>query len=970
MTLTVGLLSRRSNGAALRGGSRASWRRTVAFLPSSIGLVVIVTLGLCARILLAGQYQVADLSPVGSTRDMFALCLLPYQDAGLGRANSASVPGLCVSGVLAALFGAANAQHFFLVGTLAGAGLSMLWLLRRLGNPPILSLTGALLYELSPAIVNQFGQGGPGLLLTGAVLPAVAAVMVAPPEANPYVEGARAAGILGLATLFNPQVPFLAAVLLIPFVPLVIGNGRGYFVRASLTAGFVYGLATFPVLLTLGSQVEVIHTHINELSAELSRGIAAISPAEFVIPYAWVGLAPAMVGAIITAIGRKAHPGEVAALGSTLLILSLFLVFHMEPTIVLRWASPLLLFKDFIKFQILLGIPVVIFTIAATRWAVQRYGEPRLRRQRVVVVFLTLAIASGPIWGLETRVIASGDMGLGSGALPNVVVEGINMIKTVGNRSGAFRVLWLPQDLRTVGTVGSLLPSALFYRDDAPVPARRLVLQIFDAFVRGDTNVVAPVLAEAGVRYVVLQQDYRVQPDAPFEAGYPTIAAIGGTKVLAGAPGRFEQLLAASPGMRRLAVQRGIVIYANILWRPLIEVHRGLMAVDKGARPPSSVTGPPLPLRWQSASASGNVAQNWTLREVRIPASLQRSWSPAYADVPVIGGNDYLVSGRVEAWHAVETHVKVIWMGDREPQISLVKRLQSRVASASFQVIVHAPEWASGAQLFLMGGWADGHEGYSTFRDIGMQPLLRAPVLRGLGERFTAISTLRRQFPDLLIEPSPVPEQLRSRGVAVATLGERECKPTEQTCARLLAPSDVKMVGIWGVAAGGENDALLGWFTAANRDSEIVIPARILRTMPRGSFVSWLEFQEADVGRFDPLVHREVIPPNEGELRLHCRTAKCAIGNVILFPVVRRGVPVSRVLRAPVATPRGVHGAVGPISIENDWGSVYAGVVRTIDWSVDDPRVRARLTGVMISSLALVVALGVVPFIACREGRI
>ncbi|MHB8312306.1 MAG: hypothetical protein ACYDD0_03260 [Candidatus Dormibacteria bacterium] len=885
------------------------------------------------------------------------MCLWPYQNAGLGRPNPIPVPSLCVFGGMAAVVGQTAAQHLFLISCIGGAGFSMLWLLRRLGNPLPLCVLGSVLYQLSPAVVNQFQAGGPGILLAAAVFPAVLAGTVAPSEASPIAEGARAAALLAVATLFNPQAPVLILVVLAPFLVAAIARSGWRWTRGfCVSFGVTSAICSLPLLLSLAGESAAVAATGSSLAQQLILSVRETSVTQFLAPYAYVGVVPAVLGAAWTLRRKGSEPGELAAVASAGCIVGLWSVLSIAPLPLLHLWPEIALFKDFIKLQILLGISIAVMTVVGVRALVHIDGPGR-RRFRSAAALAAITMAAGALVATEGPALASGDLGLGPHEIPRVYGRALGAMRQLAGEGSSYRVLWLPQDLRTVGTLSTLAPSSLMYRSDAGRLARQMVLQTYGAFTGGEVGNIASLLGAESVRFVVVQTGYRPQRDAPFETAPPSIAQIGGTRVLAGAPDYFMSVLDQAPGMVRISGGDGYVLYENRLWRPLLTEYRAMVVVDTPNGRAVAHAGPSLELRWK-----GGANVQWSRlggNSVSIQAAPFRSWSPVVADVPVRAGGTYEVSGTVQATDARATHVKVIWLGSAPSlDASYVAVLTSDTTSKSFSVDLAAPPGAQTAQVTLMGGWSTGAHGFSRFGDIRVRAVSVPPSLGAIATRPVVGNLLQRQLPDLLIEAGARPSaRPLLPGVDLITLQTAPCIAQSTHCAQLLSAGDVSLHGAWGEGALTNPPGPLVWFTALSAGSNLTIPWTVLNHLPTGSTLSWLEFSHGEIASQNPKVYRmSVSGPGRG-LTVQCHVAGCALGDLILLPPLPIANSVTRVGEAYGSSLVGEPGNVRPVPITGDWASVYNAALTSMPSSAGDAATWIRAVAVVSAVTAMLVIL-------------
>ncbi len=960
--MTSGAIPETSIWVDPHGWVMSHWRRARTGLRQSpmaaswtVGVVVIVAVTLIAllQLLLSGhQYQVNDLSPVGPAGSMLKTCLWPYQYAGLGLPNPIPVPSLCILGGAAAVIGPTGTQHLFLLGCIGGAGLSMFRLLRRLEYGMPLCAIGALLYEFSPAIVNQFRFGGPGILLAGAVFPAILAETIVPDTQRRLIQPARAGVLLGFVTLFNPQAPFLVVPLVVPFLGAMMVR-TGWRSMVQFVGVFVSATVACSLPLLLIAHGEGITAAITgpSLTTQLITSVRTTSVTQFAVPYAYFGLIPAALGAAVIAFRSDRSTFERAVVVSAAMIFLLWVALRLLPLQLVHLWIGIALFKDFIKLQMLFGVPVTVLTIAGIRIVATKAIMPKLTR--MAVPLLVGAAVAGVLVSGNGAALASGNMGLTSYRVPSVYASALSALQRRAPAGSSYRVLWLPQDLPTVGTLSTLDPSSLVYRSDAAPPVRKTVLQTFDAFVESDDTDIAPLLAQDGVRFVVVATAPRMQPDATFESARPNIAAIGGTQVLAGSPRYFLDILDQAPGIIRVARANGYELYENRLWQPMLTHYRAMLVVYGPSQSEVPQTGPPLNMGFTPV-----VGTKWseTAGDITIVASSRPSWSPVIAEVAVDPGTEYQLSGQVTAHDALNTHIKIQWMGGSSVTTTYVVILTSSLSTKSFTALVAAPSGASIAQVMLMGGWAGAPGAFSSFGNIQMSPIVVATSSLGVAARAGSEWLLQRQLPGLLLEAGTQPTKIRTLPKAdVVTLRQTPCRRSQQGCANLLSLQDVELHGSWAFAASIQTMVPVSCFTADSSGASLTIPPQVLDRFPSGSELSWTTYPDCSSASFQPLVHSVTVSSGSRSISIASPGIGSGIANLALLPPVPPHTALTRVLTAYSPTLLGEPGNQRPIAIPGDWASIYKGTLTSPPSPAGDPLVVLRLLTLGLS-LALMVA--------------
>jgi hypothetical protein len=665
-------------------------------------------------------------------------------------------------------------------------------------------------------------------------------------------------------------------------------------------------------------------------------------------------LIPAALGAaaIVFRTGKAAF--ERATAVSAAIIVFVWIALRLMPLQLMHIWIGIALFKDFIKLQVLFGIPVTVLTIAGIRIAASTDVMLRLKRQLVVPLGVAVAV-TGALAAGEGPALASGDIGVVPYSVPAVYASALNAIQRLAPGSSSYRNLWLPQDLTTTGTLSTLDPSSLVYRSDAAPLVREAVLQTFAAFVRNDDPNIAPLLTQDGVRFIVVATSLQVQPDAPFESSPPNIAAIGGTQVLAGSARYFLNILNEAPGIARLSRSTGYALYVNRLWQPMLSHYRAMLVFDRSGSNVVTRAGLPLRLNWTPAVGTES---SLTGSDVTVRASSSPSWSPVTARVTVNPGAEYEVSGHIVAHNALNTHIKIQWLGGPSLTTTYVVILTSPVSERSFRTRIAAPKGASVAQVMLMGGWATKPGGLSRFQHIQISSLM--PVAPSLKKASHPLSEwlLERQFPALLVEAATQPTEVRAVPPRdVMSFSQTLCLSSQERCANLLTLPNVCLRGRWAFAADIPSVAPISWFTEDSRGASFTIPRRVLNRFPNGSALSWLTFPGGNLSSLQPIAHALIAPSDTRSLSIPSPGIGGVIANLAITPPVPRYPTLTRVRTAYSPTLLGKPGNQRPTPIRGDWASVYVGSLASVPSPAGDGVVRLRLLGIGVSLLSITAAL-------------
>ena len=570
-----------------------SWilRRESWFAPAAM---LVTTILLSWRVLASpSQFAINDLGPFGS--QMLLSCALTYDQTGLGRTDLHTIPSHCDFGLLAVVLGPVNAQHLFLIGCFGVAGLSMFYLLRRIGYSAAVSILGGLVYEFAPVMLS-WQLSGEGLLVTAALLPAILLGAIPTPNRSFLVDGCRSGAFLALACYANPQAPTLAVILVVPAVAAELIRdsksdriGTFYFL---LSFGIAFTVAAIPVLQILpgfGSMIQGMHV---EIQSDLLTRINGNSVADFLAPYLVVGFVPALVGILLLADGKSHHTAELAATVSLASVFVLWEGLHdLGPRIAPTF--PLIsLYKDFVKLQLLLSVPVVVLSMSCLTWALHL----RFRWLRAVGTYAAVALVLAPVllgsplnpvYGKQgsptpnVEALAAGDLGFPSWSkVPSAYTGVLDQLRARDPNTASYRVLWMPIDWRLLqfsrASDSNLL---LVHLEDADA-SRNAIQQLFTAIVAGDEQPIAAMLADMGVKYVVLDtadgQDRNVES---WQTGPRNLEDFWNSLVLAGRPTDYRAVLDGAPGLSVVLQSAGWLVFRNLDWRPILMSYQGVLKV-------------------------------------------------------------------------------------------------------------------------------------------------------------------------------------------------------------------------------------------------------------------------------------------------------------------------------------------------------------------------------------------------------
>jgi hypothetical protein len=853
------------------------------------------------------------------------------------------------------LLGGVNAQHFFLVGCLALAGVSMFFLLRRIGNPIAISLLGAIAYEFSP-IMLSFQVSGEGLLVTAALLPAVLLGAVPGPRRAPgrshgprwrdaaLVDGARSGALFAVVCYANPQAPAFAFLLLVPAVVVPLLRRTDREVRHALvfsaSFGVLFLLAAVPVLQILPGFATLIQSTQSTLNSDLLARLAQNSVSDFVTPYLVVGVFPAIAAVLLLTSYADVRASEWAAAASVLLIVVLSDALRVIGPAVAAAFPLIAMYKDFIKLQLVLAVPLVILSITAVRWALAfgmrwrglpRYG-PVIPIALLLVLPLVFGVPPSPLYvtsssaSVNGLALVSGQLGLPTWArVPLAYTEVLDALRREDPDNLNYRVLWIPIDWRLLQTGRATDMNLLVYRGDGSADSQDAVKRTFNAIVSGKEHQISALLADQGVKYIVLDlTDGQDGNGESWEKGPRTVAAVWNTQALVGNPADYKDVLSKTKGLKIVRDTGNWILYRNLDWRPVLSSYAALLRV---AGPALDVSSEParasgIPLSWKGATGVGwSVTANHGIRVAAAQSQARQGpWSLVQALIPVVGGASYQLAGEMDYVQTVQAEAKIVWRGgSAQNATTLLTTGHDGTGIVSLRQVVEAPSWASSAEIDLMGGWSHGSTGFTEYSNITLMAST-SPDLTTLSEHPEQLLSLWHELPDFLIETARQPQFGLLAGVNELSLGKGSESANGHGQVRLLTASDLTSAGAWVVSALPN---ALGIEKFANSGGgSLLVPAAVLKSAPPGSSVVWLEYKPGAAETTDSLVKSVTVSP--GGVRISCETSDCTIANVLLVPALSRSSGFARFAYAYSPLLRTPDGSRSPLQFPGDWASLYS----------------------------------------------
>jgi hypothetical protein len=825
----------------------------------------------------------------------------------------------------------------------------------------------------------SFQTSGEGLLVTAALLPAVLSGLIATPDRWPYVEGARSGALLALICYANAQAPALAAFVLLPAVVVSLARSRTDRLYALKScAGFVsvFLLAVIPVLQILPGFGAAVQASQDSLRGDLLARLAWNSPIDFFTPYLIVGALPVLAAVVLLRVVNDVHPAERAAAVSLISIVLLWEVLEsLGPGIASR--MPLVaLYKDFIKLQILMAVPFVILAVTSLRWVSNlRIGSRRivslgLALPLAVLLLLPVALGQQPKVMYITnpspvpngQALSGGQLGLPSWArVPLSYTNVLNGIQRSDPQTSAYRVLWLPIDWRLIQTARTTDTNLLLYWADGSPQTRDSVSRTFEAIVSKRKEQIAPLLAQQGVKYVVVDLiDGQDRNSEPWQKGPPLSLSVWGTQALVGRPGDYKAILNDAPSLKLLNDGGGVAVYLNMEWQPILTSYSGLLTVADTA---PGGAGRPAQLNGTALSWKGYPYVHWkpqaSDQSVRIEAlageSGQTPWAPVVASIPVTAGSSYRVSGVMTYDQVTQAHAKIVWYGAQETpfQTTYLALGHDGTGVVSISQNVVAPPGASRADIFLMGGWSSGPPGFTSFTNVTFAPFTE-PDLTALLDHPERSASVQHELPSLLVELSAAQSRPQVGDTPTLSLGiDPASAGTAAGQIRLLTPSQLSLSGHWAINALPDPLAVER-FDERER-GVITVPREIFASAPHGTNLVWIEYRSGESQPTNGSVH--TLGVSTGPLRIACSEPGCTIANVLLVPplpsgehIARFGYGVSPLLRTPDS-----HRS--PVQLPGEWASIYSPPPEGYPSPLYDNSTVIRLLGLVIGHIAAVIGL-------------
>lgn len=942
-------------------------------------IIALGTIAITIHLYWSAQFQINDLSPFPHGKGLISDCLLPYQKVGLGITNPSPELGLCYEGVLSLVLGARLAQHLFIQILMIASGINMAVLSQRLNFSKVTVLLSAAIYELSPMVLNQISQGGPGIVAAVAVIPILVSGLV-PVSGSRKVAGLAFAGAaaLALATYVNIQAPAFVVVPLAvaAIVTFFSGNRRQVFVYfATFTPSFL--LCSFPALLELRSvAVQSLGSYGSSIVTNAALSVSSNTIADFVAPFGMVGMVGILVTVGIIVVYTALQPGRYGSDPSirwSILVGSLISVGCLVGWEVLRlvgiaWLPTVAdgFVKDFIKTEVIFEFGFLLVLISSLEVA-QRMFNPRryffaTASGILIVVVVALSSTNGAI--LEGRAgLTSVDM---VSSQYRLVYKHLNKLVRSSSQNIKPRILWLPQDIGVVRSLQEEIPSSLVYKNGYAPQTKLAINSAFNAVSNRSESNIAAKLAYLGVEYVAVNLNYRAPPNAPFERGAPTVAAIGGTKVLAGSPTQILSVIQQASDMTYLGISHGAAILKDNLTVPILNHYSAIVVAGTNPNSSSFAYGGNLKLKWPIFS--GGRATTVMGDTVNVVGKRVPSWRFASSRIATHPGQAYEVQGSLASINSIASSVKIEWRGNVDPKqrVNFIDQIHN---SSSFRSIpinqkVVAPRGATYGVIYLLAGWKNGRgpQPTTTLTISKFMPVTQISPLYTIKQNSIDLAMLNKSNPSILWELSPGnngnSKQLSRFPLYSASTGSITSMGLGNYPVLVGTPRTFQENGTWSFDWQGPFG--IASFTQLMNGSTLELQNTQLTSGYNNARVSWLEID----GYSNPQVTAKstvIKIGNRNSYTIGCRIPGCTISDIVVTPSSISSVPhITRYAESYSKLLKGENG-VQPVKVSGDWATLYNAVLKRNPSVLGNSIVRFHLAEIFYIT-CVIVAAGLIAF--------
>jgi hypothetical protein len=620
------------------------------------------------------------------------------------------------------------------------------------------------------------------------------------------------------------------------------------------------------------------------------------------------------------------------------------------------------------------AIPFVVLSVAALRWAL-RLRLPWGRTLNyltgvpiAVVLILPLLVGSqlpsvysAPFQSeLNGKSLLGGRIGIPLWAdIPTTYTEVLSSLSSSDSDISQYRVLWIPIDWRLMQFQRASDLNLLMYRSENSEQSRLAVYSAFTAIADDHESQIASLLADLNVKYVVIDlHDGQDRNSEPWQNGPRVLASVWDSKVLAGNPADYQQVLSKSPGMALAQFMPGWLVYRNTEWRPILQTYDRVLTLPSTSYETSPPTnqGPAIPLAW-----SAPLGVRWThnsdgsiqINAIKATAG-QTQWAPVRAGFTVVAGSSYRFMGTMNYQHVTQAHVKIVWHSAVSSLDAATYLLGGHDGTgvASFDQTVIAPAGATTAEMMLMGGWTQDQPGTTSYSGIAIRPLI-TPDLNALRTDPGLITSLWHELPDYLIEQDVQPSEVESTDLAVAQLAPFGTSPqTQGDQVSILAAANLRLTGTWAINAVPDRLGIEHF--SCRGGSTLTVPAMVSKLAPAGSKVVWIQYKPGDTEPASGDV--KSLGVSQRDMTIQCPGSGHTIANVLLVPppthsrFARYGYAHSQLLRTP-------DNAMAPTELSGDWANFYSPAPQGLPSALYDSSTAIRILGVVIGHLAALVGL-------------
>lgn len=700
-------------------------------------VLVLLPLALVIRLLIEhGQIVVDDLTPLGSAMQTMQLCLGENDIASIGGRIAAAEPALCSFGLMNVVIGAKLTEivgNIWLPLVLAGLGMQLYC--RRLGAAVSTGFISGIIYELSPALLNQAQQGGPAILWMAASLPWVTALLIRRGDET-WLHNGILLGVVGtIALYFDVQVvPFLA-VAAVPGIVLCSARGNWRWLTACVGTGLAVMLvAGSPAWVNAATVVQgATHSTLSPVVQFVTYNRSSLSLGNLFGSFGRIG--PVIGGALLLAGAIRSETvlmrrAKIAAVVCVVVTIGIDTVMYYFGAIIIAVAPVMLFLQNGIKFEVLIDFGLVII-VANMIQDLYNDGSRKVTDtwKSGKVVFALIPTLVLPVAGIASSGVnvLNGELGM---PVTAHVPRGFGTVESYLKqraRRADYRVLFLPQSVANVRAESALYPNSLV--DTGSISAQGLhALKNAYALLANESPGAALALGRLDVEFVVVDQQFVASKGANWELGPREVVNVANTLMAVGAPSDYLRALHAESGFVPFSTVDGWIIFRDEDWIPMYQHYDRLAILD-----------------------TENEQGSRALREVgkvRVGSQVGLNlWTVKQYEYPVSAGASYVLSGEVEDHGVYAGAMRVRWVfasGHDRSWTGLIGLSRTSAYSvARVQSVLTAPFGAKYVIIQLLGGWERAPiRGWTVFRNIQMRLTNSSAHWLGVGGGMNAQATL------------------------------------------------------------------------------------------------------------------------------------------------------------------------------------------------------------------------------------